>query len=111
MAAVPGRAAAPKRGLNLDVPAEPGLSLPAPAPRPRAPQARGFEPAPLPNREVDTPSGPRASTSPSVAPSLFTRSDQYRGDGFNKGSTSQSDQERRVRPGAGFSLKMPLTPQ
>lgn len=100
-------AAARDRELNLQVPASPsGLPLP-PAPSRSGPPAR-FQPAPTPNRDVEL-APPPASTAPSLAPTLFTRPDQYRGDGFNKGSTAQSEQEKRVKPGAGFSLHMPLT--
>ena len=98
-------AASPKPNLSLEVP-EHGSSLPlpaAPAPRPQ------FQPAPLPNRDVEL-AAPRASDGPSVAPNLFTRSDQYRGDGFARGSTAQTEQEKRVKPGAGLSLHMPFSP-
>ncbi len=100
-----------QRGLSLQVPSNPDLPVP-PTPPAAAPQqgsATGFRPAPLPNRDIDGPTGPRASGT-SVGPSLFTRGDSYRGEGFGKGSSAQTDQERRARPGAGFSLKMPLTP-
>ena len=33
------------------------------------------------------------------------------GDGFAPNSTAQIEQEKRMKPGAGFSLHMPLTPQ
>ena len=103
-------AAAQQRGLSLAVPAPDGgftvFSRPA---APASPTVR-LQPAPLPNRDYEAPGAGTDSSSTSVSPSLFTRSDQYRGEGFTKGSTAQSDQDRRVRPGAGFSLKMPLTP-
>ena len=107
-------ASPPQRGLSLQAlppSASPLLPLPPTPPTPpaRAP-AREFDPAPLPNRDVE-PLGPRASGAPSVGPSLFTRSDQYRGEGYSKGSTAQSDQERRLKPGAGFSLRMPFQSQ
>ena len=101
-------AAAKDRELNLQVPANPsGLSLPGQAPS-SDPPAR-YKPAPLPNRDAEL-APPRASNAPSLAPTLFTHPDQYRGDGFNKGSTAQSEQEKRVKPGAGFSLHLPLSP-
>ena len=101
-------AAARDRELNLQVPANPsGLSLPLPPPV-AGPPVR-FQPAPLPNRDVEA-APPRASDAPTLAPTLFTRPDQYRGDGFNKGSTAQSEQEKRVKPGAGFSLHLPFSP-
>jgi hypothetical protein len=106
--ALPLLAVAAERRLDLQV--SPGGS---PLPLPPAPPANGpastFQPAPLPNRDVELAS-PRASNAPSVGPSLFTRPDQYRGDGFAKGSTAQAEQEKRVRPGAGFSLRLPFAP-
>ena len=100
-------AAAPS-GFNLQVPA-PGSSLPVPPQPPPSGAPSPYQPAPLPNRDVEL-TLPRASSETTVGPSLFTRPDQYRGDGFNKGSTAQAEQEKRVRPGAGISLTMPLAP-
>ena len=104
---IPLAAAAPQRGLSLNVPDQNPL-LPVP-PRP-PPKPSRFEPAPLPNRDVEQ-STPRATLDPSLSPTLFNRRDSYRGDGFLPGSTAQSETERRVRPGAGFNLKMPLAPK
>ena len=100
-------AAAPQRQLSLSVPWQ------APAGLGAIGLGRGpvFEPAPLPNRDLNAPATARASNEPSLAPTLFTARTQYRGDGFSPGSTAQSEQERNVKPGAGFSLHMPLTPQ
>lgn len=106
-------AAPPQRWLSLAVPTNNSPLLPV-APDSPAVVARGtpsYEPAPTPNRDVRAPAGPRASNAPSLAPSLFTTKDQYRGDGFSPGSTAQSEQEKRIKPGAGFSLHMPFTPQ
>ncbi len=87
--------------------------LPMPsAPPPNA--SRGgsaFTPAPVPNRNASVPPGPRVRRPDTeFSPSLFNRSEQYRGDGFVNGSTAQSDQEKHIRPGAGFNLRMPLQP-
>lgn len=106
----PLMAAAPLRQppLTLAVPSDGGFSLGAPATPGAVPS---FQPAPLPNRNILTPQAPRASTEPSLAPTLFTTRTQFRGDGFSPGSTAQSEQERKLKPGAGFSLHMPLSPQ
>ena len=72
----------------------------------RAPATR-FEAAPVPNRDVDAPLA-RAGTDPSLSAGLFTRRDQYRGEGITPNSSAQIDQERHVLPGAGFKLRMPL---
>ena len=108
-------ASPPQRGLSLQVPPPSSSSssslLPLPPTPPARVPAQTFDPAPLPNRDVDGPLAPRASGAPSVAPSLITRSDQYRGEGYSRGSTAQTEQERRLRPGAGFNLRMPFQSQ
>ena len=73
----------------------------------RAPAAR-FEAAPVPNRDVDAPLGARAAADPQLSAGLFTRRDQYRGEGISAKSSAQIEQERHVLPGAGFKLRMPL---
>jgi len=107
MAAAPGR-----QQLSLAVPNDPSPLTPvSPSPLSLTPRSGPtYEVAPLPNRDV---SGPRtrASNAPSLAPSLFATPNQYRGDGFAPGSTAQSEQEKRMKPGAGFSLTMPFAPQ
>lgn len=67
----------------------------------------GFEPAPLPNRDAAAPQG-RASNDASVSPSFFKRKDQYRGEGLNATDSAQTEQDRRVLPGAALNLSMPL---
>ena len=108
-------AAAPApRQFTLGVPADGGssFSLGSPGSSLSTP-TRGpiYEPAPLPNRDLSAPRAQGASNEPSLAPTLFTNKNQYRGDGFSPNSTAQSEQEKRLKPGAGFSLHMPFTPQ
>lgn len=102
---------AQQRRLNLQ--ATPGASslppLPRTPPRGGAKQpGPGYDLAPTPNRDIDGPQGPRASNAPELAPGIFTRGQQYRGEGYSAGSSAQSEQERRARPGAGFKLRLPL---
>lgn len=112
--AAPALAQQQPRGFTLQATPAPSPLLPLPAtPRQAArPPADGpvFEPAPTPDRDNTGPTGPRASNDPTLAPALFTRRNQYRGEGFSPGSTAQEEQERRVKPGAGFNLRMPLSP-
>jgi hypothetical protein len=68
----------------------------------------GFTPAPTPNRDAVGPALPRASNDASLSPDLFTRKEQYRGDGFAPNSTVQATEERHLQPAAGFNLKMPI---
>ena len=98
-----------QRSINLQA-SPPSTLLPEPPqpPAARPPGGRVFSPAPLPNRDTDAPPPPRATRDPSLSPSLFSRGQQYRGEGYAPGSTAQSEQEKRARPGAGFNLRLPL---
>ena len=100
----------PQRALVMAVPVEPGLGQWQTPNRPAAPSPSAFQPAPLPNRDVEAPFGGRASNETRVAPTLVNRSDTYRGEGFSRGSTAAAAQDSRARPGAALNLKMPLTP-
>lgn len=103
-------AAAPQQGITLQVPANPLAPTPVPPRPPLVRPTTGLQPAPLPNRDIDDAPVPKTTNQPSIAPSLFNRSDTYRGEGFSKGSTATTEQERRVRPGVGFNLRMPFSP-
>ncbi len=102
------------RGLNLQTTA-PRSPLPPLRPKPSGDtpglQGPSYDVAPTPNRDLDAPSGPRASAAPELAPGIFTRGQQYRGEGYSAGSSAQSEQDRRARPGAGFKLRLPLQQQ
>jgi hypothetical protein len=67
----------------------------------------GFEPAPTPNRDALRPVT-KASRDASLAPGIFTRGNQYRGEGLAPSNSAQIEQERRAMPGAGINLSMPL---
>ena len=95
-------AASPQRGFVLQ---SGPLALPQTPPAPSTPHR--FEPAPLPNRDLNAPLGPRATNEPQLVPKLFHRGDQYRGEGIDARSSAQSEQERRLLPGAGFNLRIP----
>jgi hypothetical protein len=99
-------AAAPRGGFNTTpyippIVAVPQQTLAAPNMPPQ------FEPAPTPNMDASAPIS-RASRDTSLSPSLFTRRDQYRGEGLAAMDSAQIEQERRVTPGAGLKLSMPL---
>ncbi len=111
--AIPLLAAAPQqqRGFALAVPSTLDPLAPFVSAAPAAPpSSSAYTPAPLPNRDASLPL-PAASNEPHVAPNLFTRPNQYRGDGFTVDSTSQGAEERNNKPSAGFSLHIPMTGQ
>ena len=102
---------AQQRGLNLQATPRESPLLPLPPTPPRGGPNQpgpGYDLAPTPNRDIDGPQGPRASNAPELAPGIFTRGQQYRGEGYSAGSSAQVEQERRARPGAGFKLRLPL---
>ena len=67
----------------------------------------GYDTAPTPNQDAFAPTT-RASKDSSVSPGLFTRRDQYRGEGLSAASSAQTEQDRRAKPGAGIKLSVPL---
>jgi hypothetical protein len=84
-------------GLALALSAVPALGQAQESPR--------FVPAPMPNPDVRAPRSPETGDT-TVAPRLFMPPDRFAGDGYTPGSTVQSEQERRLRPGAGVNLRM-----
>ena len=72
--------------------------FPAPMRVQSASPGRRFQAAPMPNRELEAPGEPRASNEPQFSASLFTRRDQYRGEGISPNSSAQAEQERRYGP-------------
>ena len=107
--ALPLMAAGPlDRPLSLAIPRDGGFTLLQPVPK-AASRGPTFQPAPLPNRDLSKPAPERATSEPSLAPTLFTSRSQFRGDGFSQGSTAQGEQEKKIKPGAGFSLHMPFS--
>jgi len=118
-ALLPSPGWAQHRGLNLQatpeitphgsalLPVPPARPLGTPA-QPRRQPGPNYDVAPTPNRDLDGPLAPRASNSPELAPGIFTRGQQYRGEGYSPGSSAQAAQERRAQPGAGFKLRLPF---
>ena len=80
-----------------------------PTPPRAAPPAAppGYTTAPTPDQDSFAPRT-KASQDASLAPGLFTRRDQYRGEGLSPASSAQAEQDRRAKPGAGLKLSMPL---
>ena len=83
-------------------------SLTSPPDATTPPADPGYEPAPVPNMDAGPPIGGGDSAAPSVRPDLFSQQQQFTGNGFVNGSTAQGQRDERMRPGAGFSLTMPM---
>ncbi len=99
-------AASPPPNLS-PAPPLPSFNSQVRAPAAPATSPPGYSPAPTPNDDAFAPTT-RASKDASVGPGFFTRRDQYRGEGLSPGSSAQTEQDRRAKPGAGISLSMPL---
>lgn len=97
----------PSRSFDTMAPA-PNFSFDSPVTPKKKTGPPGFTPAPTPNADAAPPIGPRASRDTQVSPQLFQRSNQYRGEGYSPGSSSQIQQDRRAQPGGGINLLMPL---
>jgi hypothetical protein len=83
-----------------------GIPAPSPATPPADP---GFEPAPVPNLDVTVPRDRATNDNQAtLRPNLFTNKTQWQGDGYVGNSTAQIQQEGKMRPGAGFSLSVPV---
>ncbi len=69
----------------------------------------GYTIAPMPNNSVSAPR-PRDANSkaPEFSPKLFHPKKTYGGEGFIAGSTVQDQEQRRLAPTPGLSLKVPL---
>lgn len=107
----PAQAASPPRpSLNapIYIPVTLGTSFTTHADAPAGSASR-FAAAPVPNLDEAAPVlrtlGPAR---PEVAPSLFRRTNTYRGEGFTTGSSAESEQTRRIAPTPGVNLSMPL---
>ena len=113
--ALPLLAAAPQQSkFSLGVPADSDPLLPVgPQAYSLGTPARGpvYEPAPLPNRDVSAPKAARASSEPTLARVCSRPRTSIAATVSRPNSSAQAEQEKRVKPGAGFSLHMPLAPQ
>jgi hypothetical protein len=85
------------------VPLTPGSSFTTSTP--------AYTPAPMPDADLYAPLPPtQPQASAQLGPQVIYPDKQYRGDGFFPGSTSQSVQQRLLKPAPGISLTMPLQP-
>ena len=86
-----------------------GFTALAPPSGATPPADPGFEPAPVPDLNLALPaSHSRDSAAPSLRPNLFTQSQQWQGNGFVNSSAAEAQRDSRIRPGAGFSINVPM---
>ncbi len=85
--------------------------VPQPAPtitssRPAMPPT-AYQPAPMPNRDLSAPQS-LGSSSPTIAPTVFSTTPSFRSDGYTGNSTEEAAHDHRLSPSAGFNLSMPV---
>jgi hypothetical protein len=66
-----------------------------------------FQPAPVPNPDIDPPHGATHSE-PSLTPALFSSSSVFEGDGYAPGSDPDSGLDKRRKPAAGLNWVVPV---
>lgn len=92
-------AASPARQSTAEV-------LPLPPIPPEGVEAS--EAAPMPDSGARGPVALQVPRGPELTPTMMGPKYTYQGEGFLHGSTVQSEQNRKVRPAAGFNLTVPL---
>ncbi len=91
----------------------PSKALPVPPVPPATPPLQlrqGYDPAPVPDLDVQRPQADRLAEQPhtEVVPSLFDSKARRQGDGYVPGSARQYDANTRLRPSPGINLRVPL---
>lgn len=66
------------------------------------------EPAPMPNSAARGPIELQVPRGAELSPTMMGPKYTYQGEAFLRGSTVQSEQNRKVRPAAGLNLTVPL---
>jgi len=66
-----------------------------------------FQPAPMPDQDIDPPHGASAH-GPSLTPALFSHKAEFEGDGYSRGSDLGHEQDKRRQPAAGLNLSVPV---
>lgn len=66
------------------------------------------EPAPVPNSAARGPTELAVPRGAELSPTMMGPKYTYQGEGFLRGSTVQSEQNRKLRPAAGVNLTVPL---
>ena len=64
-------------------------------------------PAPVPDPDLQAPSGETASA-PSLGPALLSRDSQFAGNGFSQASSLDHGTEEKEKPAAGFKVSVPV---
>ena len=101
-------AAAGPTNSFLTVTPLPEFPAPVTKNKPAASAPADYTAAPTPNQDAIAPTPPKGSQDASLSPGFFQRRNPTTGEGYVASSSVQSEQERRVKPGAGLSLSMPL---
>ena len=70
--------------------------------------APGFQPAPMPNQDVDAPQYAGTGRGPVLTPALFSQKTEFEGNGFASGSDPEHGLDKRRTPAAGLNWSVPV---
>jgi hypothetical protein len=76
-------------------------------PKPAITVVPAFQPAPVPNPDIDPPHG-SARSEPSLTPALFSNTKVFDGDGYAPGSDPDTGLDKRRKPAAGLNWVVPV---
>jgi len=79
----------------------------APPEKPRLGVSGAFQPAPMPDPDIEAPSG-GGSRGASLAPALFSHKEEFAGDGFAPASNADYGLDHRRAPAAGLNWSVPV---
>jgi hypothetical protein len=79
----------------------------ASGPKPAVAAVPAFQPAPVPDPDIDPPHG-GARSEPSLTPALFSSTRVFDGDGYSAGSDPDSGLDKRRKPAAGLNWVVPV---
>ena len=83
-------------------------ALPVAQPQPKLSVSGAFQPAPMPDPDVDPPSGASSARGASLTPALFSHKEEFAGDGFAAASDADHGLDHRRAPAAGLNWSVPV---
>ena len=83
-------------------------SLPLVQPQAKLGVSGAFQPAPMPDPDVDPPSGGGSARGASLTPAIFSHKEEFAGDGFAAASDADHGLDHRRAPAAGLNWSVPV---
>ena len=67
-----------------------------------------YQPAPMPNPDIDPPQGDAGPSRATLAPALFSHKAEFQGDGYSNASNVDHGLDERRTPAAGLNWSVPV---